>query len=540
MKSVTLNVTAPAAAGATQVQLDSASAALVQPGLTGFKQFGRDAGVIITSVNSSGLATLSRPLGTAIAAGAQSAQTLAFQPFFPVYNMDGSDNANTEQTLNGWLQYVAGVTQTAKSILGDDNFDVEVWNELSFGSAFLDASNYYQPAPQGWGPLSRVLLLATVDYIRDPSNGLADVGIGDGFTNQSPFTGGGAEVPGVTAIDKHPYASAIKFPSQATYNNTRPVDALGNPAGTLSNGIWHDDFVPTFTALLPEYFLTGMQTETVTRDLAPFVSNFNGSTHGRDTAPPGGTPPALWITEVNEDASTVNNTLTSPDGTATSPMSTADDRHFETKSILRYLSAWVGKGTSVIDFFALANAGGLNLADQSFFTTAKNTHSYPGLAAGGETMVDVQRFLSTMSGAQNLSQTSPLSLTSISSYDNAYQFAGNGTANYPPLYNRNMVGFFPFQVTAHKWVIPTYVMTLDLATLYNKSAPATDVTRQDMPPETFSLTINGVNGSTATAAAVDPLSGNSVPVTITGRTSSSVTVEVPLTDSPRMLTLQDS
>ena len=155
-------------------------------------------------------------------------------------------------------------------------------------------------------------------------------------------------------------------------------------------------------------------------------------------------------------------------------------------------------------------------------------------------MVDVQRFLATMSGAQTLSSTTPISLTSVSNYDNAYQFAGNGTANYPPLYNRNMVGFFPFQVTAHKWVIPTYVMTLDMATLYNKSAPSTDVTRQDMPPETFSLTINGVNGSTTTAAAVDPLSGKSVPVTITGRTSSSVTVQVPLTDSPRMLTLQDS
>ena len=155
-------------------------------------------------------------------------------------------------------------------------------------------------------------------------------------------------------------------------------------------------------------------------------------------------------------------------------------------------------------------------------------------------MVDVQRFLASMSGAQNLSTTTPLSLTSVSSYDNAYQFAGNGTANYPPLYNRNMVGFFPFEVTTHKWVIPTYVMTLNMATLYNPSAPATDVTRQDMPPETFSLTINGVNGCTATAAAVDPLTESSVPVTITGRTSSSVTVEVPLTDSPRMLTLQDS
>ena len=85
----------------------------------------------------------------------------------------------------------------------------------------------------------------------------------------------------------------------------------------------------------------------------------------------------------------------------------------------------------MIDFYALANAGGLNLADPSFFTTAATTHSYPGLAAAGETMVDVQRFLATMSGAQNLSQTTPLSLTSVSSYDNAYQFAGNGTAELP-------------------------------------------------------------------------------------------------------------
>ena len=236
VQNVTLNVTAAAAAGATQVQLDSASAALVKPGYTGFKQYGRDAGVIITSIDSSGLATLSQPLQTAIAAGPQSAMTLKFQPFFPVYNMDGSDNANTDATMNGWLQYVAGVTQTAKNILGDDNFDVEVWNELSFGSAFLNAGNYYKPAPQGWGPLNRALLLATVNYIRDPSNGLPDVGIGDGFTNQSPFTGGSSEIPGVTAIDKHPYASAIQFPSQATFNSDRPLDALGNPEGTQVNG----------------------------------------------------------------------------------------------------------------------------------------------------------------------------------------------------------------------------------------------------------------------------------------------------------------
>jgi hypothetical protein len=540
VQNVTLNVTASAAEGATQVQLDKASAALVRPGYTGFKQFGRDAGVIITSVSSSGMATLSQPLHTAIPAGAQAAATLKFQPFYPPANPDGSNNANNVQTVTGWLEYVAGVTQTVKSILGNDNFDVEVWNELTFGSAFLSASNYYKPAPKGFGPITRQVLGATVDYIRDSQNDLPDVGIGDGFANETPFMGGGAEIPGVTAIDKHPYMSALHFPSAATFNTDRPLDALGNPAGTQVNGQWHDSFIPTFTSLFPEYFLTGIQTETVTHDLAPWSSNYQGGPHGRDTHPSDAPAPSMWVTEVNEDASTVHNTLTSQDGKTTSPMSAADLRHFESKAILRYLSSWVGKGTKVIDFYALANAKGLNLADQSFFNTAWKTHTYPGLAAAGETMVDVQRFLATMSGAQYLSSTTPLSLTSVTNYDNAYQFAGNGTANYPALYNRDMVGFFPFQVTAHKWVIPTYVMTLNMATLYNTSAPATDVTRQDMPGETFSLTINGVNGATATAAAVDPLSGSSVPATITGRTSSSVTVQIPLTDSPRMLTLQDS
>ena len=293
VQAVTLNVTSPAAAGATKVQLDSASAALVKPGFTGFKQFGRDAGVIITSVSSSGLATLSQPLHTAIAAGPQSAVTLAFQPFFPPENPDGSNNVNNEQTVDGWLEYVAGVTQTVKSILGSDNFDVEVWNELTFGSAFLNAGNYYKPAPQGFGPITREILGATVSYIRDTDSDLPDVGIGDGFANETPFMGGGGEIPGVSAIDKHPYMSAVHFPAQATFTADRPLDALGNTEGTQVNGQWHDAFIPTFTSLFPEYFLTGIQTETVTRDLAPWSSSYQGGPHGRNTHPYDSAAPAM-------------------------------------------------------------------------------------------------------------------------------------------------------------------------------------------------------------------------------------------------------
>jgi hypothetical protein len=541
VQRVTLNLTAPAAAGATTVTLDSASSALVKPGLTGFAQFGREGGVLITSVDSNGVAQLSRPLQTALPAGSQTAFDLAFQPFFPQYNPDGTPNANNQATLAGWLQYVAGVTQTVKQTLGNDNFDVEIWNELSFGSAFLDAGNYYASAPQGSGSVKSEILQATVNYIRDPANGLTDVGIGNGFANEQPFAAGTNQVPGMTAIDKHPYSGLRQYSTAAGFSGNRPWDALGEPAGTKNaSGWWVDSFVPTFTELMPEHFLTALQTETVTRDLAPFTSTIYGTLHGRTTSPDGGTPPQMWVTEVNMSPGAVKHTLTSPDGTQTSPMSAADVSHFDTKAVLRYLTSFVGKGVTQIDFFAAADAGDLDVITPSFFTAADAMHGYPGLSAGGGTVNAVRRYLDAMSGAESLSQVTPINLESISDYDGGYQFRGNGTAQYPTLYNRDMINFDPFQVTPHKWVIPTYVTTLDLATLYNPNAPSTDVTRQDLPQEVFSFTLSGVNPNTAAVSATDPVTGSSVPVRITARDSSSVTVEIPLTDYPRMLTLTDS
>src|SRR5206468_4180341 len=110
----------------------------------------------------------------------------------------------------------------------------------------------------------------------------------------------------------------------------------------------------------------------------------------------GAPAPDVWVTEVNQDAADVNQKLTSPDGSATSAMSPADRRHFETKAVLRYLSAWVGKGVAQIDFYAATNAGDLDVIDPAFWSAVKNTGGYPGLAAGGETTTAVQRFLSTM------------------------------------------------------------------------------------------------------------------------------------------------
>jgi hypothetical protein len=65
----------------------------------------------------------------------------------------------------------------------------------------------------------------------------------------------------------------------------------------------------------------------------------------------------------------------------------------------------------------------------------------------------------------------------------------------------------------------------------------TDPARYNLPPEHFQLTITGTAGLGAPVNLADPLTGVSVPVTVVSRDSDRVVVDVPLTDSPRILVL---
>jgi hypothetical protein len=125
----------------------------------------------------------------------------------------------------------------------------------------------------------------------------------------------------------------------------------------------------------------------------------------------------------------------------------------------------------------------------------------------------------------------------VASDDNDRQFDGDGTAAHPPLYNRDVLAFLPFQLSANRYVVPVYVMTRNMATLYKPDAPGSDTTRLDLPPADYRLTIAGVDGSTAGASATDPITGKSVPVKVTSRLPDRFTVQLPLTDYPRLLQL---
>jgi len=514
-------ITQPVAAGSRTVQVDAATAAQIVPGLSGFNVPGGAAATFIaTSVSPTGQVTLSQPIPIALPAGPYAMTTLRYAPFAAPLTNTGQPNPQFQQTLNGWLQYVQAVTSEAKKVLGSDNFDVEVWNELNFGSNFLNAAYYYNPLPpafQGTGSVDDQLLDATVQWIRNPANGLPDVGIGDGFANQTPFAAGSTSPVGLTALDKHYYYVGVKqLPSYPGASGVQDINALGQPEGQMNVfGDFTRPFVPSYTAFFPEYSLTAIQTEFMERDLSPITTTFNGAAHGRYTKPPGATtPPQVWITETNMY----------PEASV-GPWTTADMWHLQAKGALRYLSSFINKGVSEMFFYAVSD-GDWSMID-------------PTAPGGGGTMTVLKRFMQAFAGPSTIATPRSLSLQAIADQGNWTQFSGDGTAAHPPLYNRDVVGFFPFQADSNRFVVPVYVMTRNMAQIYNQSAPSSDVTRRDLPPETYRLTIGGLNASKLTVSATDPLTGSSVPATVVSTSGTTAVVQIQLTDSPRLLILQD-
>jgi hypothetical protein len=88
--------------------------------------------ILITAVNGNTV-TLSVPLPIALAAGQSlSMATLKYRPF----SVPGSADYN--ETLAGWKAYVLTIGQLTTKYLGAGRFDLEVWNELTFGSNLAD------------------------------------------------------------------------------------------------------------------------------------------------------------------------------------------------------------------------------------------------------------------------------------------------------------------------------------------------------------------------------------------------------------------
>ncbi len=615
-----LETTAAAPAGAQTVTLSAASAAAVVPGKSGFNglTFSGNPDILITSVNASHVATLSRTLPNSLPAGAHSGTTLLYAPFTAPELANGEPNPAFQATLAGWLNYVAAVCKEAASIVGPGGYDLEVWNELSFGSQFLNAENYdsspgeehtesaydlgtengveaetsseaaaeseasvgpetetgteSENGPEAEGELEaeggeaeagatpqtqkavphkrtvtkeveKAMLDETVAYVRNPANGISpSVGITDGFASQSPFPSGANAPLGLTALSKHPYVGPKDFPSEYHANHIAPIDALG-ARDTATKQSFAPLFVPAYQSLLPEYTLTATSTETLVRDLAPFTTEIYHEPHGRNVGPVGGSPVQKWVTEYNlgiGKAHVVGPDEVTPQTGASATITPADKEHFQAKVALRSLVSMVSKGISREYFFAAA-PGDLSLISKAFFSAVEaDPNSYPGDALGGETMNALRNTLTHFQGPGAGGSARALTLLSIAQDGNHAQFTGDGTSAHPSLYDRDVLAVFPFQTSPTTFVIPVYVMTRDLLTLYEPSAPSSDINRFDLPNETFRITLGNLpeTGTAPSVSAYDPLRNQSTPARLVSREGSQGTFEFAATDYPRLLTIE--
>jgi hypothetical protein len=514
LEVVTRVATEGAPAGATTLRLNDVSGLV--PGysgvsnLTGFWA----AEALVTGIEGTTL-TLSKPLPRALARGARvEIATLRYRPF----SVPGSPDY--QATMAGWLRYVdlvrRGVTDALGTAAGDKGFDLEIWNELTFGSAFLSVNNYYAAAPYRFDQdaITRDLVAATAARIAADPAGYAGVAVSDGFASTTPWQAASTTPARVGALSKHPYPPRLRFPADEQRGpGLVGLNALGQTGG----------YVPTYAARFPEYFGTAIQTETLVRDMGPFTTDVAGVSHGRNARPSG--PVETWITEAN----------LAHDWSGMDPSMPAERvEQFKAKVVSRFAAFYLNKGVTRLFFFGVNDNGpddDVNIVADSFLALARQpgavypTNDDPYTSSSLRVLRRmVDKFADGLDSG--LTATRPLSIDSVVDTHGHAQFAGDGTAAHPPLYDREVLAILPFQVNAGRFVIPYYVMTRDLL--------------QPLAPEQFTVRLGGLRGTRATVTAYDPIRDAEIPVDVLAAGPDSLTLGLTAADYPSLLTVQES
>ena len=492
-----------APAGATRLTFTDTAGFV--PGKTGISNLTSytAAEILITAVDGNTV-TLSMPLPIAIAAGQTlNMATLKYRPF----SVPGSADYN--QTVAGWKAYVLTVGQLAAKYLGAGNFDLEVWNELTFGSNFLYINAYYNPAFANYAEetIWPALVQATADVATANPSIFSGTELSDGFGNTIPWTASSTEPARVTGISKHCYAVQKAFPVEE-YKGSGALNALLQQEDPPA-------FIPNYRVNFPEYAATALQTEFFIRDISPISTFIYGVMHGRNTRP--GNPCYGWITECGYDPS--ESSITDP----TTAMA------LKAKSTARYFCFFLHRGCKKVIVFATGGGDArLGIVKDNFLSYCGMSANYPAnddyytspSLAVTQRIVNQMRLYSTPSEAMR-----QLDVVNVTDTHNHSQFQGDGTLAHPDLYDRDVLAILPFQSNPHRFVIPYYVMTRNLF-------PA-------MAPERFNITLRGLHAATIHVQCYDPIADVYYPSSITSDANDTLTISVKATDYPYLLIVTD-
>ncbi|HUW32785.1 MAG TPA: hypothetical protein VM223_14345 [Planctomycetota bacterium] len=539
---------------------------------------------------------LSAKLPIDINPGRFTLKELKYQPMQGTKRKDGTPVPESQATMDGWLKYAAAVGRCVREALGtkdkpDAGFDVEVWNEQTFGSNFLRIQNYYDEKPEyaeefvyrrtrelkpGMRPDARLefeqkgcyaILPMTIDYFNDPANGfrqpgtVAGVRVISGFANQWPWDSGSALWDGQSGFSRHYYTGGWRDCSPQTPLG-RPgsgvINALGQFEGNKDGRDWHtvelgSFFVPTFRLACPEYFHHTWQTETISRDVLP-DSRFSGmgqygrDRHGRYTHNGDFHIAQISQTEVNYDRSPFFNSLFKQGVAKDDPRALALDRHMAGKMLLRQYIFHCHKGLYRIYIFCLeSHPFSLGMFPKAFYEALdKNDCQLTDevRATVPPEFTGMAWLKNLMKTGEKLDATRALRVDELVEYKPRLVFAGDGTPAHSDRWNRDQFAFLPFQLSANKFAIPYYVVTLDVTHEWDRGGsprpPILDPARYDMPDQEFDVTIGNIRGSGAEVSAYDPLTNTEVPVKIVKKSATQLTVRLQTVDYPRILQVTEA
>jgi hypothetical protein len=456
---------------------------------------------------------LSKPLPKDLGkAGAKvTITTFRYRPF----SAPGTEDY--KNTVAGWRRYVSTVADFAAKTLGsqratDRGFDLEIWNELTFGSSFLSINNYYEPKLVEYKEESiwENLVRETADLADRHPDQFRGVTLVDGFRNTIPWPSASREPARVGALSAHPYPPRKEYPGDESSGSVLDAQfAEGGPT-----------FTPTYSALFPEYYATALQTETVIRDMAPITTSIYGIPHGRNARVIDGKIARcpLWLTEI---------------GLHPQENGVADREaalRLKAKATARDACFFPAKGVERIYFFsALGGDTGYGLVSDRFAEYARTGKPYPADEAAyvSPALRALKNIVAKMRVAidPDLVATRQLTLASITDTHNHYQFRGDGSQRHPHLYDRDVFVFLPFQANRNRFVIPYYVMTRDIT--------------KGLAPEQFTVNIRGIDGRRASVASYDPIEDRVVPVVVKSATADVLILELEAADYPYLLTIQE-
>jgi hypothetical protein len=501
---------AGAAAGATTVHIDSATAGRIEVNRSGLDLEGIRAGWLFTSVDGQGNATLSRPLTAALEPGPHPATTLRYPPFSRPRLRDGLPNPAFEAPLEGWLAFVRAVARETRSVIGSEAFDLTFWATGGASQSVLEINEYYA-APVDTTPgtpyedTPRAILKRSLEALRTGDDPFLGIGMGDAFAEVTSLTPESASTAfaGTSALVRQVHLTVKRLPGDWERGPFATLDALRHVDGAFApDGLWTPAFIPTYDVFFPEIplnaiFQSNFRPGQIYRDLSPLrTAAPNGTRHGRGERQPGQPPLGVWVDSLVLDAG--------DDGAMMSP---AERQRVDARWALRGLVAHAAKGADAVFLQSALGDGGLVA---------------PDAPDGGFVMAALGRLLAEF--GEGSATGAPVWFSGVSGCGGGQQFAGDGTAAHPALPNREVVAAFPFRIARGHLAIAAYVMTRNVLST--------------LPKERYRLTFDGVEGDALVADARDPIDDVAVDVALVERRGGRATIELALGDSPIVVHLR--